>query len=479
MKKLLLAICAAACLWTPARALNADLLDGSVSLRNVKVERSQSRLILNMDIDASALKQGGSSETVLTPVLTGEDGRTFRFPQVVISGRNRYYYRLRNYPSDSDVMLYRSAKGLDVPYQSVTGYEPWMETAELSVEYGQSDCGCDAPLTPFPLMRLDYRPRVFAPRYVFVTPEAEAVKVRNLKGSAYIDFPVNRTELYPDYRRNPEELSVIRKTIEVVRNDSDVTITSFAIKGFASPEGPYENNVRLAKGRTATLEDYVQKLYSFDPSIMHTSYEPEDWEGLRRYVETSDLADRDAILEIISDTVLQPDAREWRLKSRYPEQYAFLLKEVYPGLRHSDYTIDYIVRTYTSVDEIRRVMSTAPQNLSLNELFVLAQSYEPGSPDYLEVFETAVRMYPADPVANLNAANISLQRGELDKAAGYLAKAGDSPQATYARGLLEAFRGDYAKALPLLEKASRSGISEATEAISQINDIIEYNKNNN
>ena len=473
IKKLLLIISMAVGILT-CHAVDVDVLDGAIALKDVKVERSQSRLILHMDIDAKALKQKGSSETVLTPVLNGPDGQSYRFPGVVISGRNRYYYRLRNTPDDADYLLYRSGKDLVVPYQSLTEYQPWMEVSELSVEYGQSDCGCDMPLTPMPLLRLDYKPRIFAPRYAFITPEAEAVKERDLKGSAYIDFPVNRTELYPDYRRNPQELAAIRKTIDVVRNDSNVTITAFTIKGFASPEGSYQNNVRLAKGRTATLKDYVQKLYAFDPSIMHTSYEPEDWEGLRRYVENSDIANREGILAII-DSDLAPDPKNAKIQSTYPEQYAFLLREEYPALRHSDYTINYVVRTFTSVDEIKQVLKTAPQNLSLNELFLVAQSYEPGSEDYCDVFETAVRMFPDNPVANLNAANIAAQRGEYVRAMAYLEKAGHSPQATYLQGIIEAKELNYDKALPLLEEAAKQRLQEAAEAAEQVKEIIDYN----
>lgn len=458
-------------------AKDIELLGGDILLKDVKVERSESRLIVRMDIDTRSLRQNGNTETMLVPVLVGQMGDSLRMQEVVISGRNRYYNRLRNASDDDTYLLYRSSKDLtSVPYQAVVEYRPWMEQSALSVEFGQSECGCDIPLTPEPLIALDFKPRIFAPQYVFITPEAEAVKMRDLKGSAYIDFPVNRTELYPDYRRNPQELAEIRKTIDVVRNDSNVTITSFSIKGFASPEGSYSNNVRLAKGRTATLKDYVQKLYAFNPDIMHTSYEPEDWEGLRKYVESSNIANREGILAII-DSDLAPDPKNAKIQKTYPEQYAFLLREEYPALRHSDYTINYVVRTFTSVEEIKRVLRTAPQNLSLNELFLVAQSYEPGSDDYREVFEVAVRMFPNDKVANLNAANIAIQRGEYDKARAYLAKAGDTPQATYARGLIEAFEKNYDAALPLFDKAASESLTEAAEAAKQIHDIIEHKNN--
>lgn len=56
---------------------------------------------------------------------------------------------------------------------------------------------------------------------------------------------------------------------------------------------------------------------------------------------------------------LAPDAKEWRIKKNYPEAYAYLLANVYPGLRHSDYAVKYEVRAYTDVAEIRRLLKDA------------------------------------------------------------------------------------------------------------------------
>ena len=101
---------------------------------------------------------------------------------------------------------------------------------------------------------------------------------------------------------------------------------------------------------------------------------------------------------------MDPDRKEWLIKSSYRDEYDFLLKNCYPALRHSDYYIGYNIRTYTDVEEIKRVFVENPQKLSLNEFYLLAQAYEPGSDELNYVFETAVKIYPDDEVANLNAA---------------------------------------------------------------------------
>lgn len=124
------------------------------------------------------------------------------------------------------------------------------------------------------------------------------------------------------------------------------------------------------------------------------------------------MKNRNAILGLIRSE-LEADTKEKMIKSSYPEDYQFLLKNVYPGLRHSDYVVKYTVRTYTSAEDIRRIMKTQPQKLSLRELYIAAQGLEPGSEEYNEAFEIAVRMFPEDETANLNAANAAMAKGDL------------------------------------------------------------------
>lgn len=53
----------------------------------------------------------------------------------------------------------------------------------------------------------------------------------------------------------------MRKTIDLVKNDADVHITSITLHGYASPDGSYANNEKLAKNRTKAVYDYLRNLY--------------------------------------------------------------------------------------------------------------------------------------------------------------------------------------------------------------------------
>lgn len=460
-------------LWTMATVSQAQtqtLLDGRVTVNNLDVARTEGNLFVSMNLDVSGLELKMNREMVLTPVLrNGTD--SLLLPAVIIAGRNRYFYHQRNDSVTDNLLVRRTKEDTLVNYSAVVPYEAWMATATLMMDEGECGCRCEVLLANDEMLTtLDFKPKEFKPVFEYLQPQAEAEKIREMRGSAFIDFPVNRTYIRENYRNNYVELQKIRNTIDVVRNDSDTYITSVFIKGFASPEASWATNTRLAKGRTEALKEYVRKLYEFPDSLMSTAYQPEDWEGLRRYVDTSSMANKAGILAII-DNDMNPDAKEYELKLRYPADYDFLYKNVYPGLRHSDYVVQYHVRTYSDVAEIRRIMLTEPQKLSLRELFLVAQDCVPGSDEYNEVFAIAVRMFPEDEIANLNAANTAMGLGDLKNALRYLDKAGDSAEVVYARAIFAALNNDYDVAAKLFAEAQQRGIVKAVDALKQLEEM--------
>ncbi len=462
---------AASAYLTPAPA-QYDATKINAQASNLAVERSENILFVKADIDISAVHRGTNRELWIEPVVVGGSDQECQLPVVVMAGRNRFFQAQRHdTPVKENFTLVRdNYKDPVYTYTASVPYESWMHGAELKLILELRGCCSDSiDRQEILLTHVNVEPPVekFIPAFNWITPQAETVKTRELKGQAYIDFPVNKTVIYPDYRRNTIELAKIRATIDSVHQDPDITITALSIRGYASPEGPWNNNVRLAKGRTAALKDYVEQLYHFKPGFITTSYDPEDWGGLRTYVENSSITNREGILSII-DSSLEPDAKDAKLKSTYPQQYAFLLSEVYPALRHSDYRIEYNIRSYNDVNEILTLIKTRPQNLSLQEFFLAAQSVEPGSTLYNDIFDTAVRMYPDSEVANLNAANVAMAGGDYAKAERYLAKAGDTPEAIYASGILAALQGDYAKARECFQSAARLKVADAPAALEQL-----------
>lgn len=441
-----------------------------VSITDLTMERNGKFMSVNMTFDLSDLHVDGNRAVLLTPRLSnGID--SLDLPSIGIYGRRRYYFYVRNSESmlsGSEEISYKASEKPDsILYSKVVPYGDWMARAGLSLH--RRDWGCCNTLLSEQASILGYHTGAldFFPELVYIRPTADIVKCDSIVGCAFIDFPVDKTEIYPDYRRNTAELGKIQASIDSVRNDHDVTITSVWLKGYASPESPYTHNKELAVKRTEALKWHIQQLYKFDEDVISTDYEPEDWAGLRRYVENSNLDHRSEILAMI-DREMDPDAKEAEIRRAYPDEYRFLLQNCYPALRHTDYRISYIIRSYSDVDEIKKLIWVKPQKLSQNEFYLAAQDFEPGSDEFAEVFETAARMFPNDETANLNAANAAMRRGDTTGAARYLEKAGDSPEAVYARGALAIRMNDYDSARDFLEKAKLLGLEQAGITLEQL-----------
>lgn len=440
-----------------------------VSVSDFKFVRNGEYMTLSMNLDLSRLDVGTNRAVILTPrIVNGDD--SLSLPSVGIYGRRRYYYYLRNNGSamitGSDETVLKAERCPQMlAYKNNCDYSAWMDNSQLVIQ--RQDYGCCGNIYAESVGKAGGY-FVYKPEIVFVRPQVEVMKSRELSGTAYINFPVSRTEIFPDYLNNAAELRKINATIDSVKLDNDIQVTAVSIKGYASPEGSYIQNDRLARLRTEALKAYISARYDFSSSQIATSYEAEDWGGLRAYVEASTLPGKSGILALIDDTSLRADDKENKIKKNHPEDYAFLLANCYPALRHTDYRIEYVIRSFSQPDEIRRMAKTQPQKLSLQEFFLASQGYEPGSEDFNELFELAVRMYPSDETANLNAANVAMIRGDLNRAAGYIAKSGNSVQAVYARGVYAALTKDFKEAARFFEQAAKGNMPEAERALKQL-----------
>ena len=437
-----------------AFATSALAQANSDTLRVVEsnVSRVGEDVIVDMKLDLSHIEVGRNRTLVYRPLLMKEDSVAELTP-IIVNGRVRHiqYQRLEraeDFPNEIEI---RRENGTEqtLDYHARVPFTDWMNKSEVVMVCDLCGCGWESLQNDrsslFPV-NLVHEPVV--PAVLYITPLAE-VKVREKSGSAYLDFPVNQTVIRPDYRRNSTELAAIDATIQSVEDDPNATITKVTIKGYASPEGSYANNQRLAEGRSNALLEYVKKLHDFGDAEFSVSSEPEDWEGLEKRIESSSIADKEEWLAIIRDS--EPadlDRKEWKLKQL--PTYREVLNTIYPALRHSDYTVEYHIRNFTT-DEAREMLYKDPSQLSLEEMYRVAQTYEVGSEPYNEVFEIAVRLYPDDPISNLNAANTALLNRNATAARRYLTKAAEGPEKRLAEGVASWLEGDTDQARSIFE----------------------------
>jgi len=302
------------------------------------------------------------------------------------------------------------------------------------------------------------------PTLSLIAPNREEEKLRHIDGTAYLDFPVSETTIYPNYRKNQEELNRIKATVDSALFDQSIQLLSINLHGYASPESPLSNNRRLATGRTAALANYLKNEYGFNDNNFITESTPEDWENLRIFIDQCDRLDdnraplkaergkriskvdksvithREELLRVI-DNHMELDNKEEMLKRvGNGKPYKWLLENIYPGLRHTDYTIEYKVQDY-QVKDAKRLIYTHPEALSVEEIYQLALTYPEKSDNRYDALVIAARQYPENKVANYNAAVACIQSKRLKSAKKYLEHAGNTPETEYLRVVIDAMEG--------------------------------------
>ncbi|WP_294479803.1 DUF3868 domain-containing protein [uncultured Bacteroides sp.] len=468
MKKIL---CILFCLLPLLSGKAQTLYKNQVRIEKESITRSDdNRLTINMEIILQEnLKLTSNHVATLTPFLE-DNGKKKILPSIVVYGRKRDIVDQRNNKkAENTYTVLRRERNQEqkVNYLVQMPFEAWMRTADMKLNI--DICGCCDLLEENSgelITRLNISPLKIQPSIAYITPQSEGVKHRAVEGSAFLDFPVNKYIIYPEYRRNTVELAKIRATIDTVRNDKNTTLTSIKIHGYASPEGSYANNSRLAKNRTQALVDYVTSYYNFDKNLITPESTPEDWEGFRKFVTASSMDKKDEILRLMDDESIDIDKKERDIvKLVGPQEYQFIKNECYPALRHSDYTVNYTVRGF-NLEESKEIIKRRPQLLSLQEIYLVAQSYEAGSEEFNHSFRVAATMFPDDPIANLNAGAMEIQKGgDMTTAKKLLAKADQKAAETLNNlGVIAMLEGDLDAAEKYFNEAKAAGLSAQADA---------------
>lgn len=306
------------------------------------------------------------------------------------------------------------------------------------------------------------------PRYTvsYVIPEPEMCKMRSAVGKAYLDFASGKADIIPSFGNNEPELQKIHNLIMEIKNDPDATITGITITGYASPEGMYHSNLTLSEKRANVLKDQIKKRYGFPEEFFSVSGKGEDWSTLDSIITQSSFAEKHRILEIIRYTDIFAGREKKLMDLSEGNPYRRMLREIFPQLRRTEYSLHYTIVPFT-VEKGKEMFKSKPSNLSLCEMFRIANTYEAGSEAFNEVFETAARIFPYADTANLNAAAAALERGDEIPAERYLSKVKGQPAAWHNNmGVLHSRRGEYDKAAVQFKQAANAGNEQAIQNVS-------------
>jgi len=474
MKKTYLYIFITAILF-PVIGLNAqNTVRSAINADQIQVRRESGRVIMDMNLHLNNIDLKSQEMIVLTPVLQSNDNiNTYTFKPIVITGakRDKALNRAMDFGSfefdETPQIIIRRDKAQSVPLSLDLPYQPWLHNASLMFKEDRIGCACENEYSDQYSVLTPVLPPVFNPQYdmTYIVPPVEEVKRRSETHSARLNFELAKYKLLRNYKNNDEVLNEVDRVINEVRNDKDLTVTEFKVTGYASPEGNPQSNMTLSKNRALAFVNYLKDTYDIGASSISTDWKGEDWEGLKEVVNGLSIPDKAELLDILNEPNVT--TRKNRLHQLSGGQtYRMLLRDYYPPLRRNEYTISYIARAF-DIEEAKVLIRTKPQNLSLNEMFMVAKTYPQNSREYKEVFDIAGRLYPAHPVAQVNSAAIDIDNGMYDNAIQRLQNI-DTPEAWNNLGIAYSHKKDYRRAEEYFRRAASAGLSSAATNAEQL-----------
>ena len=465
----MLGICCVALLCISAQ--NGNITPKSISIRTIDFMQKGDSVYLTYSVTPLTKIKKWDGYKIVCSIQKGDSLEVVDSLQLM--GKYSSIYAQRDRDAKTELCKW-SKKHSSFEFTTAFAYREWMRAESMHYTLSVQDCCTPRSevLTEIksPAMQMEALPvpesYAMQLHYTYLTPEAKAVKDMHSSGSAFLEFPVGKAQLLIDFKNNKYELSKIHTAIDSITKNKYARITGIELTGYASIDGNSASNLNLSLSRAESVRGFIRSAYpKIQASAIRAQAGGEDWAGLNALVRNMPLFEKiSPVLEMRGT----PDAKEKKIRAMEGGRvYRTLSEEVFPRLRRVDYAVGFTVKAFT-VEEGKELLKTAPGNLSLNELSLIANTYTAGSPEFQEVFDIAVRLYPGDPVARINAASIALERKDLQRASGYLEGLEKDHRSLNNRALLSLAQGEIEEAQKLLKEACALNDTSACQNSTEI-----------
>ena len=279
-----------------------------------------------------------------------------------------------------------------------------------------------------------------------------------------------------------EDWKATKDLLALAASADSVNVIGVTTTSYASPEGEISLNEDLAMDRAksankAVTRELGRKKLNLDDEAVRAEPKGEDWEGFKKAMRASDIADKDLILRVL-EMYSDKNKREEEIKN-IAKTYKEIENNILPDLRRSQVGITYTVEGYTDEELVSLAKGNA-DILTVEELLFAATLFDDLN-DKLEVYQNTARVHADDyrghnnvgvvltdlgrmkqaeeafnaakalasgnGVVNTNLGAMARQNGNIEGAAAYYGKASGVAELSYNKGVLAIAQGDYGRAI--------------------------------
>lgn len=278
------------------------------------------------------------------------------------------------------------------------------------------------------------------------------------KQEAQIKYLVNQATVRSSELKTNSIQDFVKILKEINDNQETLKLQNIEVSAYASPEGRYDFNEKLAEKRQQTSADYVSQQLKRNKmqADVDTKFTAEDWEGFQQLISQSNIQDKEIILRVLS-MYQDPAEREAQIRNM-SVVYEDIAKGILPELRRARLIANYDV-IGRSDEQIIMQFEEDAKELNIEEILygaTLQNSYI----DKKKWYEKATQLYSNDSRAYNNLANMAYQIGDLETATNYLQKAkslnSNNAEVATNEALIALAKGDIATAEEKISKGTGS-----------------------
>lgn len=279
------------------------------------------------------------------------------------------------------------------------------------------------------------------------------------KQEANIKFLINQATLRASELKSVSVKDLGKILKEINDNNETRALTNIEVSAYASPDGKYSFNEKLAEKRQNVSTNYLKKelkKIKMEADV-DTKFTAEDWEGFQELVSKSNLQDKEVILRVLS-MYQDPEEREQQI-SNMSEVYTDIKHSILPELRRARLIVNYEIIGRSDA-QILDQFAADPSKLSVEEMVYGANKLVKDDATRQKWNEAIAKQYPSDYRALNNMAQQAISKGDMAAAQNYLKQAANvnknASEVNTNLALMALKSGDVAKAETYLSKGTGS-----------------------
>lgn len=347
-------------------------------ISNDRIERSGDDVVVTFEVQTEDNSIPRNRKEVILPYLyNGKD--TLYLDPLEVYGKNRYKREKQEYhiAGDKDWELGENQilKGGVYLYAAQTRLKRWMKPAQLGIKRQMVGCACENDMPDELLGQYLFEEPAMPPRRIPDYVLADAEKFWDFgQDELEIIFKVSKIEIDSSVFDNELTFGKILTAVDKIHSNPKYKIEKIQVAGYASPEGPPKFNTWLGENRAKALINYIiehRPEYELTMEDFEIVNGEENWAGLKRVLEGSDMKERDQVIAVIDDESLTGEQKKLKIWAMNKGRvWRSMLKEIYPHLRSARYLSIY----YDSTDD--KAVETINQANALIREGKYAEGYE-------------------------------------------------------------------------------------------------------